>query len=196
MTRMATERRKTNETDIDVTLDLAGPGPSHISTGIGFFDHMLTLLAKHAGFSLTVTARGDLDVDSHHTVEDVGIVLGNALREAAGDKAGIQRYGTSYVPMDEALVRAVVDLSGRSFCSYQVSVRAKKVGAFDTELVEDFLQALTAHGQFSLHVDLIRGRNSHHIVEAVFKSLGRALAEAVSLTGQPGVPSTKGTLSA
>jgi imidazoleglycerol-phosphate dehydratase len=191
---MSRKQRKTAETETSVQLDLDGSGTSTIETGIGFFDHMLTLLSMHAGFDLRLQAKGDLEVDAHHTVEDVGIVLGAAVLEALGDKSGIRRYGSALVPMDEALVRAALDLSGRPFCHYEAVVRAKRLGAFDTELVEDFLRAFATAGGITLHVDMIRGRNSHHIVEAVFKSLGRALAEAVSVSGRSGVPSTKGTL--
>ena len=192
--RSGQQRRRTSETDVTLALNLDGSGESQIFTGVGFFDHMLTLFSKHGGFDLDLKVSGDLVVDPHHTVEDVGIVLGESLREALGDKSGIERYGCAYVPMDEALVRAVVDLSGRSFCHYEVVVRAKKLGGFDTELTEEFLRALTNHGRFSLHIDLIRGRNSHHIIEAVFKSLGRALRQAVAQTSTLGIPSTKGTL--
>src|SRR5579872_5216302 len=192
--RTSTRRRRTKETDVELTLDLDGSGLSSIVTGVGFFDHMLTLLAAHSGIDLRVTASGDTHVDVHHTVEDVGIVLGDALAEALGEKVGIRRYGTAYVPMDEALVRTVVDLSGRSFCYCGITVRAKRLGDFDTELVEDFLQALASHARLTAHVDMIRGRNSHHIVEAAFKSLGRALKEAVSETGSDTIPSTKGSL--
>jgi imidazoleglycerol-phosphate dehydratase len=194
MKREAHIQRKTAETDITLSISLDGQGSSRIATGIGFFDHMLTLLALQSGFDLEITAEGDLDVDPHHTVEDVGIVLGQALRDALSDKAGIHRYGAAYVPMDEALVRTALDLSGRSYCHYLTSVRAKRLGTFDTELVEDFLQALASHGGITLHVDMIRGRNSHHVIEAVFKSLGRALGDAVSPSGRSGIPSTKGTL--
>lgn len=194
MTRNCERRRQTAETDISLRLDLDGEGSANISTGIGFFDHMLTLFAKHGGFDLDLAASGDLQIDPHHTVEDVGIVLGSALNEALGDRDGIRRFGSAYVPMDEALVRAVVDISGRAFCHYQAAVRAKRLGSFDTELVQDFLEALAANGKLTLHVDMIRGRNSHHVVEAVFKSLGRALADAVARSGRSGVPSTKGTL--
>lgn len=195
MSRAAHRERRTAETDISLSLTIDGTGRAEIQTGIGFFDHMLTLMTVHGGFDLYVTAQGDLEVDPHHTVEDIGIVFGDAIAEAVGDKAGIRRYGAAYVPMDEALARTVVDLSGRSFCHYNAAVRARRLGTFDTELVEDFLQAIASHGRLTMHVDLIRGRNSHHVVEAVFKSLGRALAEACSSSGRDGVPSTKGTLS-
>ncbi|HEV3312618.1 MAG TPA: imidazoleglycerol-phosphate dehydratase HisB [Chloroflexota bacterium] len=194
MRRASLRSRKTNETDVRVRLDLDSADVPDVDTGIGFFDHMLTLFAQHGGFTLNVRAKGDLTVDPHHSVEDVGIVLGEALREALGDKAGIRRYACAYVPMDEALVRTALDLSGRSFCHYHATVRARRLGSLDTELVEDFLRALADHGKLTMHVDMIRGRNSHHIVEAVFKSLGRALGEAVEIVGTR-IPSTKGTLS-
>lgn len=191
--RTAEVERRTLETDVRVRLDLDGTGHARIETGIGFLDHMLTLLARHARFDLTVEAGGDRHVDDHHTTEDVGIVLGNAIRDALGDKSGITRYGSAYAPMDEALVRTVVDLSGRPYCVYEVPVAVAKVGTFDTELVEHFCQSLAFHAYLTLHVDLIRGRNTHHILEAVFKSLALALREAVKVTGDE-VPSTKGTL--
>ncbi len=192
--RSAEKQRATTETRIEVTLDLDGSGAASIDTGIGFFDHMLMLLAKHSGIDLKIAAKGDLDVDPHHTVEDVGLVLGDALNEALGDKSGIERFGFAYVPMDEALVRAVIDLSGRPYCHSFVSVRSKRLGNFDTELVDDFMAALSSRAGMSLHLDVIRGRNSHHVVEAAFKATARALGQAVS-KGRAGVPSTKGTLS-
>jgi imidazoleglycerol-phosphate dehydratase len=193
--RRVTRTRKTTETAIHMTVNLDGHGHATIDTGIGFFDHMLTLFAHHSRFDLAIEARGDLHVDPHHTVEDVGIVLGAALHEALGDKRGIARYGHAYVPMDEALVRAVIDLSGRVYCVYNVPVSAARLGTFDTELAADFFHALAANGQFNLHIDLIRGRNNHHIIEATFKSVARALHAAVSRAGgEQNIPSTKGTL--
>lgn len=193
--RVATVERQTAETSIRLTLDLDGEGSATIATGIGFFDHMLTLFTRHGRFNLNLEARGDLDVDPHHTVEDTGIVLGQAVREALGEKRGITRYGHAYVPMDEALVRAVVDLSGRPYCVYAVPALVPRLGAFDTELCEDFWYAMASNGRFNLHIDSIRGRNSHHIIEASFKSVARALRDAVQ-TGGWGeqIPSTKGTL--
>ncbi len=193
--RVATVERQTAETSIDLTLDLDGEGSATIATGIGFFDHMLTLFARHGRFNLNLEARGDLDVDPHHTVEDTGIVLGQAMREALGEKRGIARYGHAYVPMDEALVRAVVDLSGRPYCVYTVPALVPRLGGFDTELCEDFWYAMASNGRFNLHIDSIRGRNSHHIIEASFKAVARALRDAVQ-TGGWGeqIPSTKGTL--
>jgi imidazoleglycerol-phosphate dehydratase len=193
-TRRAQRSRKTGETDIVLSLHLDGFGSSTIETGIGFFDHMLHSLAKHSSIDIDLRASGDLMVDPHHTVEDCGLVLGAALADSLGDKAGIARFGFAYAPLDDALARSVIDLSGRPYCQYAVPIRAKKLGTFDTELVEDFLRAFATEGRFNLHVDLIRGRNSHHVVEAVFKSLALALRSAIALTGKQGVPSTKGTL--
>lgn len=193
--RRAVIERKTRETDIRLALSLDGRGQARIATGIGFFDHMLESLTKHAGFDLALRCRGDLQVDAHHTVEDVGIVLGHALREALADKAGIVRFGHAYVPLDEALSRAVIDLSGRPSLHYGVAFKAKTLGAMPTELFEDFFGALTDHGRLSLHLDLIRGRNAHHIAETLFKATARALAMAAALDPRvAGVPSTKGLL--
>jgi imidazoleglycerol-phosphate dehydratase len=195
MHRTATIDRKTSETEIHLELSLDGSGQSQIATGVGFFDHMLTLLAKHAAFDLAVDAKGDLHVDQHHTVEDVGIAFGQALRSALGDKAGIRRYGHFTLPMEETLVTSAVDLSGRYAMVFQVSFPAAKIGDFDSELVEDFWQAAAANALMNLHVMLHHGRNSHHISEAVFKSTARSLRMAVELDPRmPGVPSTKGTL--
>ena len=195
MPRTATIDRKTAETEIHLELSLDGSGQSQIATGVGFFDHMLTLLAKHAAFDLTVDAKGDLHVDQHHTVEDVGIAFGQALRSALGDKAGIHRYGHFTLPMEETLVTSAVDLSGRYAMVFQVGFPAAKIGDFDSELVEDFWQATAANALMNLHVLLHHGRNSHHISEAVFKSTARSLRMAVELDPRmPGVPSTKGTL--
>lgn len=191
--RTAEVERGTLETDIRVRLDLDGEGHAHIETGIGFLDHMLTLLARHGRLDLAVEAHGDRQVDDHHTTEDIGIVLGNAIRDALGDKRGIARYGWAYAPMDEALVRTALDLSGRPCCVYEVPLSAAKVGSFDTELVEHFCRSLAMHAHLTLHVDLIRGRNTHHILEAVFKSLALALHQAVRIVGNE-VPTTKGTL--
>jgi imidazoleglycerol-phosphate dehydratase len=193
--RTALIDRKTNETEIHVELCLDGSGQSRITTGVGFFDHMLTLLAKHAAFDLVVEAKGDLHVDQHHTVEDVGIAFGQALRQALGDKAGIRRYGHFTLPMEETLVTSAVDLSGRYALVFQVAFPSAKIGDFDSELVEDFWQATAANALMNLHVLLHHGRNSHHISEAVFKSTARSLRMAVEHDPRmPGVPSTKGTL--
>jgi imidazoleglycerol-phosphate dehydratase len=195
MPRTAAINRKTAETDIQLTLNLDGSGAGKIETGIGFFDHMLTLLAKHALFDLTVTAKGDLAVDSHHTVEDVGICLGKALAQALGDKQGIVRYGSKTLPMEETLVTSALDLSGRAWIVYRVTFATEKIGDFDTELVETFWQALAANALMNLHLVLHHGSNSHHVAEALFKSTARALREAVAVDPrQAGVPSSKGTL--
>jgi imidazoleglycerol-phosphate dehydratase len=185
--------RQTAETDVRVSLDLDGSGTANVATGVGFLDHMLTLFARHSRFDLTVEARGDTQVDDHHTTEDVGIVLGQAMCAALGDKRGIARYGHAYIPMDETLVRCALDLSGRPYCIYEMHVPHPKVGAFDTELVEHFCESLAFHGMFNLHLDLIRGRNTHHILEAVFKSMAVALHHA-SRVVRHDLPSTKETL--
>ncbi|MEW6423459.1 MAG: imidazoleglycerol-phosphate dehydratase HisB [Bacillota bacterium] len=187
--------RQTAETGINLRLNIDGAGNYQINTGLGFFDHMLALFARHGTFDLELTAKGDLNVDAHHTVEDIGICLGRALKAALGDKAGIARFGHALVPMDESLAMVAVDISGRGYLAFATRFPAAKVGGFDTELVEEFLRALAVNGEFTLHVRLLAGRNSHHICEAIFKALGRALRDAVSLDerGQ-GVPSTKETL--
>lgn len=193
--RTATLKRTTKETDIEITLDIDGAGEANVGSGIGFFDHMLILFAKHGLFSLTVKAQGDLVIDGHHTVEDIGIVLGQALAKAAGDKAGIRRYGHVYVPMDEALVLVVVDFSGRPFLAFDAELGQGRIGEFDVELTEEFLRAVAVNAGVTLHVKLLSGKNRHHIVEAIFKALGRALSQ--SLERDPrvqGVPSSKGML--
>ena len=196
MPRQARIDRQTAETQITVELNLDGSGSAQINTGVGFFDHMLTLLAKHAAFDLTVEAQGDLQVDQHHTVEDTGIAVGQALRQALGDKAGIRRYGHFTLPMEETLVTTALDLSGRYFFVFNVLFSSTKIGDFDSELVEDFWQAVAANALCNLHVILHHGRNNHHIAEAVFKATARALRMAVEPDPRmPGVPSTKGTLS-
>jgi len=193
--RSALIQRQTAETEIELELCLDGTGQAEVNTGVGFLDHMLQLLAKHAGFDLKVCAQGDLHVDQHHTVEDTGICLGLALREALGDKAGIRRYGHFTLPMEETLVTVAVDLSGRYALAYQVPVPSAKIGDFDSELLEDFWQAAAANALCNLHVLLHYGRNSHHIAEAVFKAAARALRMAVEPDPRmSGVPSTKGTL--
>lgn len=195
MARKASIDRATNETDIRLTLDLDGTGTSHIETGIGFFDHMLTALAKHGQFDLDVTCRGDLEVDAHHTVEDVGICLGQALNEALGDKAGITRFGTAAVPMDEALARVAIDCSGRPYLVYAAKIPESTVGAFPSELGEEFFRSFADHGRINLHIDLVRGTNTHHCLEAIFKGVARTLREAVAPDPRvKGIPSTKGTL--
>lgn len=195
MSRKATVERSTAETQIQLELELDGTGQAQIRTGVGFLDHMLELFAKHGGLDLSVTARGDLHVDQHHTVEDVGICLGQALRQALGDKAGIRRYGHFTLPMEETLVTTALDLSGRYFLVFQAEFPTPKIGEFDSELVQDFWQAVAANALCNLHILLLHGRNSHHISEAIFKSTARALRMAVDLDPrQTGVPSTKGTL--
>ena len=194
--RRATLTRTTAETDISVTLNLDGTGLYDNKTGVGFFDHMLDQLARHALIDLTVRCTGDLHIDDHHTVEDVGIAIGQAVSEAVGDKRGIARYGSCLLPMDDALVRAALDLSGRPFLVWNVALPTQKIGTFDTELVREFFQALSTHGAITLHVDMLHGLNSHHIAEAAFKALARALREAVEADPRKGdaVPSTKGAL--
>jgi imidazoleglycerol-phosphate dehydratase len=196
MARTARILRKTAETDIELELNLDGSGQSNVSTGVGFFDHMLVLLARHAALDLSVRAAGDLHVDQHHTVEDVGICLGQALKQALGDKAGIRRYGHFTLPMEETLVTSSLDLSGRYFLVFNAEFPSPKIGEFDSELVEDFWQAVAANCLCNLHILLHHGRNSHHISEAIFKATARALRMAVELDPRTtGVPSTKGTLS-
>lgn len=196
MPRTAQLERRTAETQITVNLNLDGSGQAQVSTGVGFLDHMLVLFAKHSGIDLVVEAHGDLHVDQHHTVEDVGICLGQALRQALGDKAGIRRYGHFTLPMEETLVSVALDLSGRYFLVFQAQFPTTKIGDFDSELVEDFWQAAAANALCNLHVQLHYGRNSHHISEAVFKGTARALRMAIEIDPRtPGVPSTKGTLS-
>ena len=179
-TRRATVARTTAETDIKVSLELDGTGRVDIDTGVGFLDHMLTLFGVHGFFELSIHARGDTHIDDHHTVEDVGICLGQAFSQALGDRAGICRYGTAFVPMDETLVRVCVDLSNRPCLHYEAAVPDQKVGSFDTALAKEFMRALAQHGGMTLHVDLLHGENSHHIIEAVFKAVARALAGAVA----------------
>lgn len=195
MTRSVELKRITAETSISIKLDLDGQGEFKGSSGIGFFDHMLNLLAHHSGFNISLEAKGDLEVDGHHTVEDIGIVLGQALAQTLGDKAGIRRYGHMLLPMDEALLMLALDLSGRPFLSYDVPLLSAKVGNFDTELVEEFVRALVTNGGLTLHVKLLAGKNTHHIIEAVFKGLGRVLRTAVAYDEKAqGIPSTKGML--
>jgi len=193
--RVAEIVRTTRETDIRLKLDLDGQGRAEVATGVGFLDHMLELLARHSLVNLTVACTGDLQVDAHHTTEDVGICLGPAIDRALGDRSGIRRYGHAVVPMDESLVTTAIDLGGRSYWVWNVAMPAPKIGTFDSELVADFWQAVCAQGRMNLHVNLHYGRNTHHISEAVFKSAARALRAAVELDPRsPGVPSTKGTL--
>lgn len=194
-TRKASVERRTNETDITVELNLDGKGGTEVKTGVGFMDHMLTLLGVHGFFDLRISARGDVEVDDHHTVEDLGICLGQALAECLGDKKGITRYAHSYIPMDEALVRVCVDLSNRSYLSFNVDLPDQKVGKFDTALTKEFMRALVLHSGMTLHVDLLQGENTHHIIEAVFKALGRAISGAAAVDERVrGHLSSKGTL--
>jgi len=196
MTRTGEATRKTRETEVRVRLGLDGSGRAHVETGIGFFDHMLEALARHALYDLDVRAAGDLSVDAHHTVEDVGIVLGQALSQALGERRGIRRYGDATVPLDEALARVVVDVSGRPFLAYHAEPPTwQKLGDYDVALTPEFFRSLATHGGLTLHVDLLRGQNAHHVVEAVFKAAARALGAATGLDPRvTDVPSTKGSL--
>ena len=191
--RRAAQQRTTKETTVDLTLAVDGTGTTTVTTGIPFFDHMLEQLGKHAGFDLTITATGDLDVDLHHTVEDVGIVLGNALREALGDKRGVRRFANALVPLDEALVQVALDLSGRPFLVYDVDPIAEWIGTFDPQLAEEFWKGFVDGARVTLHVRSVTGKNGHHVIEASFKGVARALRDAVKIEGND-VPSTKGTL--
>jgi imidazoleglycerol-phosphate dehydratase len=191
--RTASKSRKTKETDIQVSLNLDGTGQCNVGTGIPFFDHMLAQIARHGHFDLEVNAKGDIEIDGHHTVEDVGLVLGDALREALGDRRGISRFGHAYVPLDEALTRVVIDLSGRPYLVYKVEFKSARVGDLQTELVEEFLKAFVQEGRFNLHVENLYGRNQHHIAETVFKATARALHLATRIEHAE-IPSTKGVL--
>ena len=191
--RTAQIHRKTNETDITCTLNLDGVGTYEIDTGVGFLDHMLTHLSKHGKIDLTLSAKGDLHIDPHHTTEDVGLSLGECLLTALGDKKGIARYGHSSVPMEDALANVSLDLSGRPACVYNAQYGSEKIGDFDVECLEEMLRAFSNAGKFNLHVNVPYGTNSHHIAEAIFKGLGQALATAVKIVGTD-IPSTKGTL--
>ena len=196
MSRTASLQRKTNETDIQLSLNLDGNGQVEVSTGVGFLDHMLDLLGRHANIDLSVEAKGDLHIDFHHTTEDIGILLGQALKEALGDKAGIHRYGSFYLPMDEALSRVVIDLSNRPFLVWKTNFPSPKIGEMDTELFREFFQAFASAAGATLHVETLYGVNSHHIAESCFKGLGRALREAIAIDPaiEGRVPSTKGAL--
>lgn len=194
--RSADLTRKTGETDISLTLNLDGTGVSTVATGCGFLDHMLTLFAKHGRFDLTVTCKGDTWVDGHHTVEDIGICLGDAFAQALGDLRGVTRYGSAILPMDESLILTAVDLSGRGMLCYDLEIPTEKVGTFDTELTEEFLMAFVRRSNITLHLRQLAGKNSHHIIEGAFKSLARSLRQAVAIdpacAGE--IPSTKGVL--
>lgn len=194
--REATIKRKTAETDILLSLALDGTGKSEIATGCGFLDHMLTLFAKHGKFDLTVKCKGDTAVDDHHTVEDIGIALGSAFAEALGEKRGINRYGDTTLPMDEALILSAVDLSGRAFLGFDLPMPTEKVGTFDTELVKEFWLAFVRNAACALHIRMLAGENTHHIIEGAFKSVARTLAKAAAPDPRGGneIPSTKGTL--
>ncbi|MBN1293810.1 MAG: imidazoleglycerol-phosphate dehydratase HisB [Candidatus Latescibacteria bacterium] len=195
MARTASRERKTKETSVSITLNLDGTGESQIETGIGFFDHMLTLFARHGFFDLTVKCEGDTEVDFHHSVEDVGITLGLAFYDALGDKSGIARYGYAYVPMEYALARAVVDLSGRIALDYNAIPKVEKIGIFDIELVPEFFKAFVDNARMNLHIDLLKSSNGHHDIEAIFKAVTRALASAIGFDSRvKGQHSTKGLL--
>jgi len=195
MNRIASIERNTKETQIKLSINLDGTGVSELSSGIPFLNHMLEQIARHGLIDLTIDAKGDLDIDAHHTVEDIGICLGETLREAIGDKKGIVRYGHAYVPLDEALSRVVIDFSGRPDLEYHVNFPKEMVGTFDVDLFKEFFQAVTNHARISLHIDSLRGKNNHHIIETVFKAFGRALRMAVENDPrQSGIPSTKGAL--
>jgi imidazoleglycerol-phosphate dehydratase len=195
MIRTATIRRSTRETQIELALDLDGTGASQIATGVGFFDHMLDLLTRHGLLDLRVAAKGDLDIDPHHTVEDVGIVLGQAISQALGEKAGIHRYGWAEIPMDESLARVAIDLSGRAAFVFNVRFTGPLIGSFPVELIEEFFKSVANEAKINLHINLAYGSNNHHIAEAIFKAFARALKQAAANDPrQRGVPSTKGTL--
>ena len=195
MPRTSEQHRTTKETSIDLVLDVDGGGSASASTGIPFFDHMLEQLGKHGGFDLRIEATGDLEIETHHTIEDVGIVLGTALKEALGDKAGVRRFASSLVPLDEALVQVALDLSGRPFLVYEVDPVSEWIGTFDPQLAEEFWRAVSSAGAFALHVVLHHGKNTHHVIEGIFKASARALRMAVEPDPRGrGVPSTKGVL--
>ncbi len=195
MSRQATIERRTSETDIIVKLDIDGTGESSIDTGVGFFDHMLTLFAKHGLFDLEVSAKGDLEIDGHHTVEDVGICMGQAFNKALGDKHGITRYGFYVLPMNEALATICADICGRPYLAYNMDLSASHIGGFDTDLTHEFFQALVTHMGLTLHVRLLAGTNPHHVIEAVFKGFGKAMDQATTIDPRiAGVQSTKGVL--
>ncbi len=191
--RVATAKRETKETAVELTIDLDRAGPAEVATGLPFFDHMLEQLGKHGGFGLRIAAKGDLEVDAHHTVEDVGIVLGGAFAEALGDKAGVRRFASALLPLDEALVQVAVDLSGRPFLVYDVQHEAERIGTFDPQLAEEFWRAFVHAAGITLHLRSLSGRNGHHVIEACFKGVARCLRDAIRVEGSE-VPSTKGAL--
>ncbi len=193
MTRTASLRRTTGETDISITLTIDGAGRFEGSSGIGFFDHMLNLLAAHSGMDISLTCKGDLDVDNHHTIEDIGITLGEVFRKALGDKKGIRRYGAFFCPMDETLSRIVLDISGRPYLVFDVTIPVERIGDFETEMTREFFLAFADHAMMNLHMATLYGINGHHIVESLFKGIGHALKEAVTIEGS-GLLSTKGVL--
>ena len=194
--RTAEIRRKTAETDIQLDLNIDGSGKSEISTGVGFLDHMLTLFSRHGRFDLNLVCKGDVDVDDHHSVEDIGICLGKAFAEAAGDMRGIKRYGSMILPMDETLILCAVDISGRSYLKFGLDIPTEKVGTFDTELAEEFFQAFVRNFPITLHIKQLEGKNSHHIIEGTFKAFGRAMKNAIEkdIKYADEIPSTKGVL--
>ncbi len=194
--RTAEIRRKTAETDIQLDLNIDGSGKSEISTGVGFLDHMLTLFSRHGRFDLNLVCKGDVDVDDHHSVEDIGICLGKAFAEAAGDMRGIKRYGSMILPMDETLILCAVDISGRSYLNFRLDIPTEKVGTFDTELAEEFFQAFVRNFPITLHIKQLEGKNSHHIIEGTFKAFGRAMKNAIEkdIKYADEIPSTKGVL--
>lgn len=194
--RTAEIRRKTAETDIQLDLNIDGSGKSEISTGVGFLDHMLTLFSRHGRFDLNLVCKGDVDVDDHHSVEDIGICLGKAFAEAAGDMRGIKRYGSMILPMDETLILCAVDISGRSYLNFGLDIPAEKVGTFDTELAEEFFRAFVRNFPITLHIKQLEGKNSHHIIEGTFKAFGRAMKNAIEkdIKYADEIPSTKGVL--
>jgi len=193
MSRSSQQHRETKETKVELTLDVDGTGRASASTGIPFFDHMLEQLGKHGGWDLRIDAEGDLEIDTHHTIEDVGIVLGTAFKEALGDKAGVRRFATAVVPLDEALVQVALDLSGRPFLVYEVDPKSEWIGTFDPQLTEEFWRAFAFAAGITLHMRSLSGKNGHHIIEASFKGVARSLRDAVKIEGT-GVPSTKGAL--
>lgn len=193
MSRSSTQHRETKETEIDLALDLDGTGEASASTGIPFFDHMLEQLGKHGGWDLRIDAEGDLEIDTHHTIEDVGIVLGTAFKEAVGDKAGVRRFADAVVPLDEALVEVALDLSGRPFLVYEVDPKSEWIGTFDPQLAEEFWRAFAFAAGITLHMRSLSGKNGHHVIEASFKGVARSLRDAVKIEGTD-VPSTKGAL--